>query len=146
MRWPWLPTAPVTAAGSVVTTATERHTVLHVEDDPASATLVERILAQRGDIDIVAATNGCDALDLARDHRPALILLDRHLPGDLDGDDVLEQLRDDPATACIPVVMISANPAPDQIHLFLRAGAAAYLTKPIDIPRMVEVVGEVLSA
>ena len=80
-------------------------------------------------------------LDLARDHRPDLILLDRHLP-DVPGDEVLRLLREDPRTRDIPVVIVSADASPGQAQRLLDAGARAYLTKPLDIQKLLAVVDE----
>ena len=127
------PTPPSSAAG----------TVLYIEDNLINLKLVERILRQRGGVQVIGAMQGRLALELAREHRPALVLLDLHLP-DMDGEEVLRQLRDDPATATIPVVMVSADATRGQIQRLLAAGAAAYLTKPIDVPEMLRLLEEVL--
>lgn len=82
-------------------------------------------------------------LQLARDHLPDLILLDLHLP-DIRGDEVLARLLRDPATASIPVVVASADATQRQIERLVRMGARAYLTKPIDVRRLLELVDELL--
>jgi CheY-like chemotaxis protein len=106
--------------------------VLHIEDNASNLRLVERILARDGEIELVSAMQGRLGVELAREHRPALILLDLHLP-DIAGDEVLRQLRDDPQTAAIPVVVVSADATPGQIRRLLAEGASAYLTKPLDV-------------
>jgi CheY-like chemotaxis protein len=68
-----------------------------------------------------------------------LILLDLHLP-DISGDDVLQQLRRDPATANIPVVMVSADASPGQVQRLMNTGALAYLTKPIDVNELLKLL------
>ncbi|MCA1844237.1 MAG: response regulator, partial [Actinobacteria bacterium] len=120
-----------------------RGTVLYIEDNLINLKLVERIVAQRCGVQVVGAMQGRLGLDLARQHQPALVLLDLHLP-DMAGDEVLRRLRDDPATATIPVVMVSADATRGQIERLLDAGAAAYLTKPIDVPEMLRVLDKVL--
>jgi CheY-like chemotaxis protein len=82
-------------------------------------------------------------LELAHEHHPVLILLDLHLP-DMDGDQVLQRLRDDPMTASIPVVMVSADATPGQVQRLLAAGATAYLTKPIDVRDLLHILDEAL--
>ncbi|MGQ0521262.1 MAG: ATP-binding response regulator [Actinomycetota bacterium] len=124
--------------------ADSRRTVLHIEDNLANLNLMERILARRSDIQVVAAMQGSLGLELAREHRPAMILLDLHLP-DMSGEQVLQRLRDDPVTSSIPVVMVSADATTGQIQRLLSAGAAAYVTKPIDVPAMLRALDEVLS-
>jgi len=110
-------------------------TVLHIEDNLANVQLVERVLAQRPNLTVVPAMQGRMGVDLARRHRPVLILLDLNLV-DLPGVEVLQILRDDPDTADIPVAIVSADAMPRQVQRLLSSGAVAYLTKPIDIHRL----------
>ncbi len=117
--------------------------VLYIEDNIANLTLVQRILSQRTDIEILPAMQGRIGLDLARVHRPALILLDLHLP-DISGDVVLQQLRDDPLTSSIPVVILSADATPGQIQRLQAAGASSYLTKPLNVRELLRVVEELV--
>jgi PAS domain S-box-containing protein len=121
----------------------DRHKVLHIEDNLSNVKLVERILAQRADVEVVAAMHGRLGLELAHEHQPILILLDLHLP-DMDGDQVLQRLRDDPRTASIPVVMVSADATPGQVQRLLAAGATAYLTKPIDVRNLLRILDQAL--
>jgi PAS domain S-box-containing protein len=125
--------------------AAPRRVVLHIEDNPSNLTLVERVLAQRADIDVVAAMYGRLGLELARQHHPAIVLLDLHLP-DLGGEQVLQRLRDDPATASIPVVIVSADASPGHVQRLISAGATAYLTKPIDVRELLRLVDEAVEA
>lgn len=106
--------------------------LLYVEDNLSNLRLVERILARREGISLVPAMQGSIGLDLAVEHRPALILLDLHLP-DLSGEDVLRQLKGHPVTADIPVIIMSADATPNRIARLKDAGAADYITKPIDV-------------
>lgn len=122
-----------------------RPTVLHIEDNLANVTLVERVLAQRPDVTLIPAMQGRLGLELARQHRPLLILLDLNL-ADMPGDEVLQQLRSDPATANIPVVMVSADAMPRQVQRLLSSGATAYLTKPIDVRALLKLVDDALAA
>jgi signal transduction histidine kinase/ActR/RegA family two-component response regulator len=120
---------------------TGRLTVLHIEDNLANVQLVERVLAQRPNVTVVPAMQGRMGLDLARRHHPALILLDLNLV-DLPGVEVLQLLREDPATADIPVAIVSADAMPRQVQRLMTSGAAAYLTKPIDIHRLLAIVDD----
>jgi CheY-like chemotaxis protein len=70
---------------------------------------------------------------------PDVILLDLHLP-DLQGDQVLNELKADPATAAIPVIVLSADASRGVIHRLLAAGAFAYLTKPIELAELGELL------
>jgi signal transduction histidine kinase/ActR/RegA family two-component response regulator len=116
-------------------------TVLHIEDNLANVELVERVLAQRPNLKVVPAMQGRMGVDLARRHHPVLILLDLNLV-DLPGVEVLQILRDDPATADIPVAIVSADAMPRQVQRLLSSGAVAYLTKPIDIHRLLDLVDD----
>jgi signal transduction histidine kinase/DNA-binding NarL/FixJ family response regulator len=116
-------------------------TVLHIEDNLANVELVERVLAQRPDVTVIPAMQGRMGVDLARRHHPALVLLDLNLV-DLPGSEVLQILRDDPETADIPVAIVSADAMPRQVQRLLSSGAVAYLTKPIDIHRLLELVDD----
>jgi PAS domain S-box-containing protein len=128
---------PVTEASS--TTAS----VLYVEDNVSNLKLAEQILRKRPEIKLLAALDGGLALELARQHHPELILLDLHLPG-LPGEEVLRQLKDDPATFEIPVVAVSADATSERVEAVLAAGAEAFLTKPLDVSRFLSVIDEAL--
>jgi signal transduction histidine kinase/ActR/RegA family two-component response regulator len=119
-------------------------TVLHIEDNLANVELVERVLAQRPDVTVVPAMQGRMGVELARRHHPVLILLDLNLV-DLPGVEVLQILRDDPATADIPVAIVSADAMPRQVQRLMSSGAVAYLTKPIDIHKLLELVDDAIA-
>jgi PAS domain S-box-containing protein len=120
-----------------------RHTVLYIEDNSSNLRLIERILGRRGDVEVVSAMQGRLGIDLARQHLPSLILLDLHLP-DISGEEVLRRLLDDPVTASIPVVMVTADATPGQVQRLLSAGAAAYLTKPLDVAKLLVLLDDML--
>ena len=113
--------------------------VLYIEDNLANSNLVERILARRGGIELLSAMQGSMGIQLARDHRPDLILLDLHLP-DRPGTEILAALKDDPETASIPVVVVSADATPGQQQRMIEAGAADYMTKPFDLKHFEELL------
>ena len=81
-------------------------------------------------------------LDLVRAHLPDLVLLDLHLP-DVSGADVLAALQADPQTAGVPVVVLSADASPVQTRRLLAAGALRYLTKPVDLHDVLDLLDEV---
>jgi PAS domain S-box-containing protein len=119
--------------------------VLHIEDNLSNLRLVERILDGRPDLAILTAVQGGLGVELARQHRPDLVLLDLHLP-DLPGREVLRRLRTYPETRAIPIVVISADATKAQIAALTAAGAAGYLTKPLDVEEFLETVDRVLEA
>jgi PAS domain S-box-containing protein len=116
--------------------------ILHVEDNLANLALVEQILARHQEIELIAATMGGVALELARRHQPHVILLDLHLP-DMSGIDVLGRLQADPSTESIPVVVVSADATPDRMARLDTTSVAAYLTKPIDVRELLRVIESV---
>ena len=130
------PAAPARQEGPRATTAIR---VLHVEDNLANLELVEQALLRTGVVELYAAMTGALGLDLARRHRPDLVLLDLHLP-DMSGIELLELLQADPATAAIPVVVVTADATPTQVQRVRGDGVAAYLTKPIEIRELLRVV------
>jgi CheY-like chemotaxis protein len=107
-------------------------TLLYVEDNPANLKLVEQLIARRPDMRLLVATDGDLGVQLARANRPEVILMDINLPG-ISGIEALKILREDPATAHIPVVALSANAMPRDVEKGLQAGFFRYLTKPIRV-------------
>ena len=122
-------TAPVSGAPQ---------TVLYAEDNPANLRLMEQIAAEHRGVRLVTATKGAEALRLARLEKPRLILLDLHLP-DVFGDTVLEQMRAFAECRDIPIYMVSADAMEGQIARLLAKGADGYITKPINVARMLEI-------
>ena len=119
-------------------------TLLYVEDNPANMKLVEQIIVRYPDIRLVTAVNGALGINMARLVQPTVILMDINLPG-ISGLAVLKILRDDPVTAHIPVVALSANAMPRDIALGLAAGFFRYLTKPIKVNEFMETLKEAMA-
>ena len=119
--------------------------ILYVEDNPSNLRLVERVLGRRKGLKLIVAMQGRVGLEMARQQCPDLILLDIHLP-DIDGREVLRQLRAGEATRHIPVVVVSADATNEQIARLKNAGARAYLTKPIDVAQFNQTIDEMLQA
>ncbi|MGO9256954.1 MAG: PAS domain S-box protein [Bryobacteraceae bacterium] len=107
-------------------------TLLYVEDNPANLMLIEQLIGRRPDMRLLSARDGDSGIQLARAHQPEVILMDINLPG-ISGIEALEILRQDPATAHIPVVALSANAMPRDIEKGMQAGFFRYLTKPIKV-------------
>ncbi len=119
------------------------YNVLYIEDNVSNLTLIEHLLADRTEIRLMTAMQGGFGLELARQHRPDLVLLDLHLP-DMPGWDVLAALQADEATRAIPVVVVSADATPRQIERLMKAGARSYLTKPLDVDRFQRLLWQTL--
>ena len=112
--------------------------VLVVEDNERNRKLLRTILKFRG-FEVVECDDGTPALELARKHKPALVLMDIQLPT-MDGITALGQLRGDPETKHIPVVAVTASVTPNEREKVMAAGFNAYIGKPIDVDAFGEVV------
>jgi PAS domain S-box-containing protein len=123
---------PTAAALEQVSPGTPPRTLLYVEDNPANLKLVEQLIARRPDMRLLSAANGYLGVKRARDSQPEVILMDINLPG-ISGIQALKILHDDPTTAHIPVIALSANAMPLDIQKGLKAGFFRYLTKPIKL-------------
>jgi len=129
--------APLALAGPLLKAGAELRTLLYVEDNPANLMLVEDLIARRPDIRLLSARDGNRGIEIARARRPDLILMDINLPG-ISGIRALNILADDPTTAHIPVIALSANAIPRDIEKGLEAGFFRYLTKPIKVNEFME--------
>ncbi len=118
--------------------------ILIVEDNPRNLKLARDVLQFNGfrTLEAVTAEQG---LALAAEHRPDLILMDIQLPG-MDGVTALGRLREDPATAGIQIIALTAFAMKDDRARFLGAGFDGYLTKPIDVRQFPEQVRHYLGA
>ncbi len=105
-------------------------TVLLVEDNPVNLQLA-RFLLEAAGFQVHAADSAPVALDSATRLLPDLILMDVELPG-MDGLEATRHLKEDPRTAHIPIVALTANAMHGDRELCLEAGCAGYITKPID--------------
>jgi CheY-like chemotaxis protein len=109
--------------------------VLYIEDNPANVEVVTRFLRGRPNTTLRSEASGRAGIERAARDVPDLILLDLHLP-DLHGEQVLSELKAEPATAAIAVVVLSADASHGVIHRLLTGGALAYLTKPIELAEL----------
>jgi PAS domain S-box-containing protein len=121
------------------------HIVLYIEDNLSNLDLIERILERRPQVRLLTAMQATIGLELAREHHPDVILLDLHLP-DMQGEEALKQLRDDPGTHDIDVVVVTADATPRQKDRLLEVGASDYLTKPLDVRRFMDVLDRSLTS
>jgi PAS domain S-box-containing protein len=123
---------PTAVAQAQIKADAQLRTLLYVEDNPANLMLVEDLIARRADIRLLSARDGNRGVEIARASRPDVILMDINLPG-ISGIRALRILAEDPATAHIPVIALSANAIPRDIEKGLEAGFFRYLTKPIKV-------------
>lgn len=118
--------------------------VLCIEHNASNFRLIEVILEERSRVILLSATQGEVGLELARQRKPDLILLDLHLP-DMQCQEVLDRLQQEDSTRNIPVIVISADATPVQIKGLLGTGAKAYLTKPLNVIQFLDTVDQFLS-
>jgi CheY-like chemotaxis protein len=119
-------------------------TILLVEDNPSNIRLIQMLLDSKTAYKLVTAERAGVGLQLAAQAAPDAILLDLLLP-DMSGEEVLRQLKIDPVTRHIPVIVLSAEAASSRIARVLAAGARHFLTKPLDLMELLHVLNETLA-
>ena len=118
--------------------------ILVVDDDPTSLKLLDLVLSKEG-YQVTTASNGLEALRKARLESPDLLILDVMLPG-FDGFEVCHRLRTEPATATVPIIMLSSKQQKSDQDTASKVGANAFLAKPVDrtalLAKIVELLGD----
>jgi len=117
--------------------------ILVVDDEPTIVRLMEFILARQGH-EMIVAVNGEEALEKIQSQRPDLVLLDIMMPR-IDGYEVAQRLRADPATAALPIIMLSAKAQDEDIRKGVEVGIDEYITKPFTPDYLVQVVAKYLA-
>jgi signal transduction histidine kinase len=120
-------------------------TVLCIEDNPLNLRLLESIFARRPEITLLTAGRGLEGIEAAIRHHPDLVLLDLDLP-DISGLRVLQALRLTNGLETVPVIVVSADATRGQIAKLMAAGAADYVTKPLDVAVLLRAVDAALDA
>jgi signal transduction histidine kinase len=123
---------PSASAGATVS-------ILYIEDNLVNIEVVSQFLKGRQNTLLQTVRSGRAGIECAIRDVPDLILLDLHLQ-DLHGEQVLKELRAEPVTAAIPVVVLSADASPGVIRRLLAGGALAFLTKPLDLAEFGELL------
>ena len=116
--------------------------VLIVEDNEKNRKLARDVLQFNG-YRIVETENAEEGIRLAREHQPALILMDFHLPG-MNGIEALGRLRSDPATRDIPVIAVTASAMTEDRQKIVAAGFDGLQTKPIHVTEFVQTVRDTI--
>jgi signal transduction histidine kinase len=137
---PRLP-APLGASTEALGTST----ILCVDDNRANLALLTEALSLRADCVVLTATDGQAGVDMARSHRPDVILMDNNMPV-LSGRDAMRILRADPLTAGIPVIAVSAAAMPNMVSSGLELGYFRYLVKPYDLVDLTDAVDAAIDA
>lgn len=116
--------------------------ILVIEDE-AIIRLHTLNLLQSNGFDAVGTGDGLVGVQLAREFLPDLILCNLNLPG-LNGFEILRELRNDPATATIPLIFVTAQSSPDEIEQMLQLGAESYITKPFTPEELLQAIANIL--
>ena len=122
---------------------TEETTVLYIEDNAANLKFMEKVFSKRPHFDFMSAMTAAEGLAIANNISPDLILLDINLP-DMNGYEVLETLKAGNKTSHIPVIAVTANAMAENISKGLEAGFRDYLTKPVDVQKLLAALDEAL--
>jgi two-component system, sensor histidine kinase and response regulator len=130
------PPPPLAATGDT------RPRVLMIDDSTAERDLYALMLER--DVQVLTASRGSEGLALAQTERPDAIVLDVMMP-EMNGWEVCKRLKSNPATASIPVVMLTAQDGPDLITEAARHGAATLLTKPCPVDKLTSVLASAIS-
>ncbi len=120
----------------------QQRRLIYIEDNPTNAEVMRGILAQRPQISWELCVDGQSGLETVLSVQPDLVLLDLQLP-DIHGLELLQRLRAGGAT--MPVVVLSANALPEQIEACKAAGAADYMTKPVDVQALLTLLDRLLA-
>jgi two-component system, cell cycle response regulator DivK len=122
----------------------QRKRILVVEDNQIGMMLLSQLLKAQG-YQILQAPEGREAIDLARDNQPDLILMDVGLP-DICGLDVARLLKQDDRTKTIPIIAVTAFATPGDEQRSLESGCDAYIAKPILMDKLLRAVEAFLSS
>ena len=113
--------------------------VLYIEDNLSNLKLAERILQRHGPVEMISAMQGSLGLQLAREHRPDLVILDLQLP-DMPGDEVLQRLRAEPETRGTPVIVLTADASKGLAKRLILLGATEFMQKPLNVAHFLEML------
>ena len=119
-------------------------TVLIIEDEADAAELFAEMMRVSG-FRVLKTTSSKPALSLLSTEKPDIVILDIMMP-EVSGLDILRQMRQEPALAEIPVVVVSAKSMPADIRIGMEAGASTYLTKPVGFLELKEAVERALGS
>ena len=118
-----------------------KQTILVVEDTKLNLKLVKTLL-QLGDYDVLEAYDAENGIQLARSHRPDLILMDIQLPG-MDGLEATRLIRSDESISDLPVIAVTSNAMKGDREAAMEAGFTGYITKPIDLEELLILIDRV---
>jgi two-component system, cell cycle response regulator DivK len=126
-----------------MTSFNAKATILYVEDNPDNRTLVRRILLSE-DYGLLEAQNAAQALEVLKETRPDLILMDINMP-DMDGYTLTSRIKTMPGFERVPIIALTANVMRGDKEKTLEAGCDGYIQKPLDIDQLLREVARFLS-
>ena len=138
-----VPPGPSVLGGRRYASAMGRLSVLVVDDDPVILRLLEVNFQLEG-IEVATAVDGEEGVEEARRTRPDVVISDIMMPK-VNGLELLSMLRDDPLTAALPVILLSAKAQAADVQRGMELGAADYITKPFDPLELIDRVYKVLA-
>lgn len=121
----------------------ERLKVLAVDDDPGTCKVVSIFLTGEG-FDVTCAMNGMDAVRLAKQDSPDIIILDVEMPPGIDGAEACRRIRSDPDIPRMPIIFLTARAHLEAMEAALEDEAQAYILKPLSTFDLLEKINEVL--
>ncbi|MDC3954407.1 PAS domain-containing hybrid sensor histidine kinase/response regulator [Polyangium jinanense] len=121
-----------------------RYKALYIEDNPANLALMQELLATLESFELLTAPTAEIGIELARAHRPDIVVLDINLPG-MNGFEAIEHLKSSPETRAIPVVALSASAMERDLRRAEQAGFSRYLTKPVKIEELEGALSELVA-
>ncbi len=119
-------------------------TILYVDDNPSNIKLLRGLMTRMSDVVMQDAHTAELGLELAREHQPDLIILDINMP-DMDGYELLELIKQEPALEQTPVMALTANAMHNDVERGLKAGFEHYVTKPLDVKNLLETIEQLLN-
>ena len=134
---------PLMDVAAEATPSGAAYRVLLIEDNLSNVRLIQKILRKRPDIALLTATEGMLGLEMARTSRPDLVLLDVNLP-DLEGNEVLAEMRKESTLVDVPVVVVSADGTSQRVQQMLAGGAREYVAKPFDVQQLLAMMDKYL--
>jgi CheY-like chemotaxis protein len=135
------PPRPAAVNAKLDASVPQRRSILYVEDNPANVEFMRDLIDSLEGFELLTAPNAERGIELAREHRPQIILLDINLPG-LSGIEAMRVLQDDARTRDIPVIALTAAASERDQQLGMRAGFRRYLTKPVNVEQFVAALEE----
>jgi PAS domain S-box-containing protein len=126
-------------------TKNNKNKILYVEDTQANVELMKQVLARTSPhIELITAPDGLAGIELAQTENPDLILMDIHMPG-MDGKTAFKKLQTIESTKDIPVIALSADAMYGDIDKVMRMGFNDYITKPIDLAKLLSTIDKILA-